>query len=162
MLRFLVVCCCLFFSTSVLATKVAVVEIQKIFAQSKQAKAYQQEIENEFSPRQKILQGKQGELDLKVRSYEKNRLTMSDKEARTAEKEIITMRQEYQSYRQTLQQELQQKQQKNVRSVEARIEKVVAQIAKKKGYDLVLFQGIAFHNPSLNITQEVIDIMNKK
>ena len=152
----------LFISANALAAKVAVLEVQKIFAESKQAKAYQQALEKEFAPRQQVLQGKQAQLQLEARNYEKNRLIWSDNEAKKKENEIIRLRQEYQQYGQELQQELKQAQQKNIRSIESMIEEIVEDIAKKENYDLVLFQGIAYHKKSLNITDRVLEVMNKK
>lgn len=151
-----------FISTPIFATNIAVVEAQKVFDQSKQAKALQKQLEEEFAPRQKIIEGKQAELKLKVRNYEKNRLTLSDREVKEAEGEIIQLRQQYQKYAQQLQADLQKVQQKNIREIEQKIEKIVAEVAKKEGYDLVLFQGIAYHKSSINITDKVIKKMNGK
>lgn len=151
----------MFISANVFAAKVAVFDVPKVFEESKRAQAQRRELQAEFSPRRKILQGKEAELQLKVLNYEKNHLTLSDKELKNLEKEILQLRRDYQQYSQQFQAELQEAQKKNIRAMELEIEDIVTKIAEKEGFDLVLYQGVAYHKKTLDITNKILIEMDK-
>lgn len=144
------------------ATSIAVVEIQRIFENAKPAIKATRKLEVKFKPRQDILRGKQAELELLVRSFDKNQVTWSKSQVQKEQQKIIKSRRELQRHNDELQKDFQHERAEAMGKVEKIIEAAIAKIAKRKKIDLVIFQGVAYHKPSLNITKIVIDQLNKK
>ena len=142
------------------ANKIAVIEIQQIFAQAEVAIEIRQQLQAQFQPQQKRLSEQQTEFETKVKRYEKNRLTLSAEENSKQQQQLRQAQQQLQQLSTQLQQQLNQAQQQNMQRVEDLVEASVAKVAKKQDISLVLYQGVAYFQPQLDITDAVIKDLN--
>ena len=122
----------------------------------------QQQLQQEFQPRQTILEGRQAELRLKIQQFEKNQLTLSQAQVKASQQEIQQLQQQLQQLDVQIRQDFNQAQEQRMKPIEELIEQVIAEVAKDLGFDLVVYQGVAYFDPSLDITAKVLEKLNEQ
>ena len=92
-------------------------------------------------------------------NYKRNELVMTDDKLEELKQSIISKVQVFKQYEAVLQQEVATMRSQEVAVLQQSIKGVIAEIAKKKKYDLILSDGVLHSNESLNITESVLDKM---
>ncbi len=141
--------------------KLGVVNVAMLLEKAPQAIAASKKLEQEFLPQQKTLQKLVADLNKKQTTYAKNKLVMSESQKQAKERELALLSREVQRKQNDIQELL------NLRRNEelAQIQKLVNQAIKKVGqaehFDLILYEGIAYTNNRLDVTQKVLAYLEK-
>ncbi len=143
-------------------TKIAFVDLQRALEETDDGKKAKVKLKSEFDRKQKELDDKQEELKKMKESLDKKAALMKpealQKESKDFQDRFVELQQTYQR----LQQDLAKKEQDATRGIFTKLQGVVATIADRDHFSVVLEKNAAvvYGQPSLEITNEVIRMYN--
>jgi len=151
----------LFMSASLVSAqmkKVGFLDLSRIFDNYEKTKEYDKILEdqyNRYDAERKIkvekIQEKQGKLSL-----------MKDDEKKKAEEEVQTMLNELQQYDMGQRTDLTKKRDERIREILLEVEEVVANYAKKEGYELIFNDRVLIYgSDGIDITDKILESLNE-
>lgn len=142
-------------------TKIGVVNEGRILQESAQAKQSNAAIKSEFQSQGQEIERLQKELEAADQDFQKNRMTMSETQLKAKQQEMQKKLATFQQKQMTFQQTLQKRQSEELAKLQEKAYSAVVKIAKDEGYDLVLSGGVIYVNPTLDITNKVLQNMGQ-
>jgi len=136
--------------------KLGVVNVALLLEQAPQAKNASSNLEKEFSPQQAELKSLASKLEKKQGDYQKNKSVMSDSQKMTKEREITMMTREIQRRRNDIQELLNLRRNEELAKLQSVVNDAIKAIGKQRGFDLILYEGIAYTNNRVDVTQDVL------
>ncbi|BCN93435.1 outer membrane protein chaperone [Thiomicrorhabdus immobilis] len=137
--------------------KLGVVNVALLLEQAPQAKSATASLEKEFSPQQAELKSLAGKLEKQQADYQKNKSVMSDAQKVTKEREISMLTREIQRRRNDVQELLNLRRNEELAKLQNVVNEAIKTIGKKEGFDLILYEGIAYTNERIDITNDVLN-----
>lgn len=142
--------------------KIAFVDLQRALEETNDGKAAKARLKADFDQKQKELDVKQDELKKMKESLDKKAALMKPE---ALQKEQADFQQRFSQLQETfmrLQKDLAQKEQDATRGILAKLSQVVAKIAERDHFVMVLERSsaVVYGQPSLDITNEVIRMYN--
>ena len=144
------------------AVKVGVVNVGLLLEQSPQAKEASSALEREFSPQQKELIDLNNQLEQKQAELRRNALAMSEAQQAASERDISMLAREIQRKRNDIQELLNIRRNEELAKVQNLVNSAIQEIGSSQGYDLILYEGIAYTNQRIDLTQAVLDHLSKQ
>lgn len=151
--------CFMAFSTASMSesgVKLGVVNVALLLEQAPQAKLATASLEKEFSPQQSELKSLAGKLEKQQADYQKNKSVMSDAQKVSKEREISMLTREIQRRRNDVQELLNLRRNEELAKLQNVVNDSIKEIGKKQGFDLILYEGIAYTNQRIDITNDVL------
>ena len=168
-LKLFIVSSMLSFSANALAeespVKLGVVNVALLLEQAPQAKNASSNLEKEFSPQQAELKTLGSKLEKQQNDYQKNKAVMSEGQKMTKERELTMMTREIQRRRNDIQELLNLRRNEELAKLQSIVNDAIKAIGKQQKFDLILYEGIAYTNNRVDVTQDVLkhlQDMNKK
>lgn len=141
------------------STRLGYVSLERILRDSAPAKAAQSKLDAEFSSRQKELTDTAAHLKPLYDSLEKNSAIMSDAERARRQKDLSDQEKDFQRRQREFNEDLNQRKNEELAAVVDKANRVIKQIAQSGKYDMI-FQEAVYINPRVDITDQVIKILN--
>jgi len=132
-----------------------------ILKQAPQAIAASKAMEKEFKGRELELRGLLKEINSQEERYNKNNAIMSEVKRKKAEEGIIAKKREFRFAQQSLKEDLQIRRKDEVKKLQKTISGVIQAYGKKKGFDFIFTEGVAYAAESVNITEEILEELKK-
>lgn len=135
--------------------RVGYVDMKQVLDNAPQVLAGREKLDLEFRPRNETIEFQERQ----VQTME-DRLAMGDMagDARTRlERELREMRRNVNRQKEDLRDELSFRRTEEVQKLEDQINQAVEQIARDNGYDLILSSPVVYADPTLDITELVLD-----
>ncbi len=142
--------------------KIGVVNAIRILEQAPQTEITTKKIEAEFAPRSRELITAQKKLKGLIDRQEKDSAIMSESERNKLNREIDKERRTLKRNQDEFNEDLSFRRRDEMQSIQAVIADAINQVAKAGGYDVVLGEGVIFASAKVDISQKVIDHLNKK
>ena len=145
--------------------KLGVVNVALLLEQAPQAKTADARLKKEFEPQQVELKGLASKLESKQSKYQKNQMVMSDTQKVSQEREITMLTREIQRRRNDVQELLNIRRNEELAKLQNIVNDAIKAIGEKKAFDLILYEGIAYTNSRIDVTEEVLahlKVMSKK
>lgn len=142
--------------------KVGVVNVGLLLEQSPQAKAASTGLEREFAPQQQELMDLNKQLESQQNELRRNALAMSESQQAAKEREIAMLTREVQRKRNDVQELLNIRRNEELAKLQNQVNLAIREVGTSQSYDLILYEGIAFTNQRIDLTQAVLDLMNKQ
>lgn len=164
MFRSLMLSSLLLLSVPALAGKIAIVDFQRAVAETTEGKKAEQRLEAGMSERRTQLGQQQSELEQLYADYEKRKLILNEDARKAAETEIVNRQRKLEADAERFQQEMQQEYLEVVSDLDNKMRSLSSQIAKEKGYELVLDQSAVIYasGDTVDMTPELIRQYNAK
>ena len=141
--------------------KIAVVHVQRILQDAPKVAAVNKKLQDEFQPRQDKLSALQKEVQKEVDDLNKNAAIMKEADKIAAQDKANKDRTDFLTQANTLQTDFNKAQTAYMKDIFEALNKVLTAMAKKEGYTLILdSQAVAFADPSLDITSNVLAAFN--
>jgi outer membrane protein len=134
-----------------------VVNVALLLEQAPQAKSASAKLEKEFAPQQTELKGLAAKLDKQQNDYQKNKAVMSETQKATKEREIGMLTREIQRRRNDVQELLNLRRNEVLAGMQMLVNEAIKAIGKKQGFDLILYEGIAYTNDRIDVTKDVLE-----
>ncbi len=148
-------------TASAVEYKIGAVNAVRILEQSPQAAQMRKQIEKEFSPRDQQLVAQQKKLKKDQDRLSKDSAIMSDSERKKLERDIIDERRELKRGQDEFREDLTFRRNEELAKIQKEIIQAIQVVAKENNFDLVLSDGVIFASPKVDITQLVIDHLDK-
>ena len=136
--------------------KIGVVNVALLLEQAPQAKNASAELEKEFSPQQAELKVLANKLEKQQNDYQKNQSVMSEGQQMTKEREMTMMSREIQRRRNDIQELLNLRRNEELAKLQSIVNDSIKAIGKQQSFDLILYEGIAYTNDRVDVTQDVL------
>ena len=142
--------------------KVGVVNFEKLLEDAPQTKAAMQALDNEFGPRRRELMTMQNDLKAKDDKLQKEGAVMSEGDRANAEKTLRDQQREFQRKAGEFQDDASTRKNEEIGKVQRYLVQEIQTYANAQGFDLVLGQGVFFAKPALDVTAQVLAVLNSK
>ena len=136
-------------------TKVAAIRTPVILRDAPQIKAADGKLKAEFEKREKDLEAEGKKLGEDIKKFQRDADTMSAQQRADQEKSLNTRKIDFDLKQRQFAEQAQARNQELRREVLEKVNKAIEEVAKEKGFDLVL-QDPAFAAPGIDITDEVL------
>jgi outer membrane protein len=161
--KFLAFATLFFASLSVYADlKVGFVQVDKILQEAPQTIESNKKLEKEFSSRTDKLKADIKSLKERESSFSKDALTMKESERDTKEKSLSQLRVDIQRKERELREDINIRRNEELGGLQEQINKAVTSVAKAEGFDLVLYNGVAYASEKIDITDKILKSLGKK
>jgi outer membrane protein len=141
---------------SILAMNVGVVDVARLLQEAPQAKSATLALQKEFKHQEKKFVALQKSLIAKAQRLEKESLAMSAATKRELEREILNGRRDLKWQEEDLKKSLVSRRNQELEKLQKLINQVLEKMGVEKKLDLILYNGVAYHNPSLDLTDAVL------
>ncbi len=142
--------------------KIGFVNAIRILEQSPQAEKMRQQIEKEFSPRDKGLVSAQKKLKENEDRLSKDAAIMSEAERSKLERDIINQRRDLKRDQDEFREDLTFRRNEEIAKIQKEIIEAIQLVASNNAYDLVLSEGVIYAGAKVDMTQLVIDHLKSK
>ncbi|QDD01658.1 OmpH family outer membrane protein [Candidatus Methylopumilus planktonicus] len=161
--KFLAFATLLLASLSVYADlKVGFVQVDKILQEAPQTIESNKKLEKEFSSRTDKLKADVKALKERESSFSKDALTMKESERDTKEKSLSQLRVDVQRKERELREDINIRRNEELGGLQEQINKAVTSVSKAEGFDLVLYNGVAYASEKIDITDKILKSLGKK
>lgn len=141
--------------------KLGVVNVGLLLEQAPQAKDASANLEKEFAPQQNELKALASNLEKKQNDYQKNKAVMSETQKVTKERELSMMTREIQRRRNDIQELLNLRRNEELAKLQTLVNEAIKTIGKQQEFDLILYEGIAYTNNRVDVTQDVLKYLQQ-
>ena len=153
----------LIFNTSIVSAeiKIGFVEIKKILQNAPQTVKANKKLEKEFTKRTKQLKKTVKKIKEKEIAFQKDSMTMSDSDREKKIKAIQSLKIDAQRTEREVREDIDLRRKEEIGNVQSLVNIAVEKVAKEQGYDLILYQGVAYAGKKVDITDVVIKALGK-
>ena len=142
--------------------KVGAVNTIRILEQSPQAITADALIKKEFSSRDRDLVAQQKKVKTMEDRLTKDSAIMSESERKKLERDIVTERRELKRSQDEFREDVNFRFNEERAKIQKEVFDAIQKVAKENGYDLVLFDGVAYASPKVDISDAVITYLKEK
>ncbi len=139
----------------------AFVNVPKVLEQAPQAIAANQRLEKEFEPRNRELVELRKELRRLEDRLEKEGVTMSEAQLKKLEADIRNRKREIRRAQEDYREDLNLRRNEELNRLQKKVYETIVALARDKGYDIVVGDGVIYASPSVDITAAVLKILNE-
>lgn len=140
--------------------KIGYVNYNDLMGQSPDAKVMLDALRNEFMPRTRELQALQQSLKTREEKLTKDGATMSEDQRAREDKELRDGDRELQRKQSELQEDFNARRNEELSKLQKSVVEQVQAYAKAQGYDLVIAEGVIYATNAVNITPQVLAVLN--
>jgi outer membrane protein len=144
--------------------RVGTVDMQKAIQSVDAGKKAKSQLEKEFNTRKKELQTEEASIKKMGEEFRKQSLALNDEARARKQGELQERIMKFQELTARSQQEIAQKEQELTQPIVAGLRKAVSEVARQKGYTVILERNentVLFSLDKDDLTQEVITLFNK-
>jgi outer membrane protein len=142
--------------------KIGVVNFQKLLEDAPQTKAAMQALENEFGPRRRELLTLQNDLKAKDEKLQKEGAVMAEADRANAEKNLRDQQREFSRKAGEFQDDATTRKNEELGKVQRYLVGEIQTYATAQGFDLVLGDGVFYAKQPLDITAQVLQVLQSK
>ena len=142
--------------------KIGAVNTIRILEQSPQVLAADALIKQEFSERDRLLVSKQKEVKKMEDRLAKDAAIMSEAERKKSERDIINARRDLKRNQDEFREDVNFRSNEERAKIQKEVFEAIVEVSKQHAYDLVLFDGVAFASPKVDVSELVIDYLKDK
>lgn len=143
--------------------QIGIVDVRQVLQKSPQVAEMQKKLQSEFGDRDKKIQAAQQQLQQDAEKLNRDGSVMAAADRNALMQKMQTEQQNVQAMRVSFQKDLYAKQNEEMQVVLNRLQGIIANIAKQKNLTLVVTKdAIAYANGSMDITNDVANVMDKR
>ena len=141
--------------------KIGVIDNVRLFTEAPQAKAAQQRIMDRFKPLEQKLLTKQKNIQMQDERLQRDGAIMSPSERENLQRDLKKAVMELQLEDAQLKEDFAAAQKKEQGQLREVLMGAIQDLAKAEGYDLVLYDGVSYAAPGMDITSKVLESLAK-
>lgn len=159
MVRFLLVLCGVVFALIGNSwagdIRIGYVNVAKLFEKAPQAERVRRDLEREFGARKKRLETEQKDIKQMEERLSRDAEVMSESERAKSEKDLINKKREAKRLQDELLEDINLRRVEESSRFQREISEAIQSLAKEDGFELVLYEGVAYASETLDITDKV-------
>ncbi len=142
--------------------KVGVVDLQKIMHDAPRVKAVKTKLKKEFAPQQQALAAKQADLHKLEDKLSNNNGGANQEKRQALQMKAATLRHDIQQMRNDFVDDLNLRRNQELGKLQQHVLREINSYADEHGFDLVIGSGVFYASQRVNITNEIIEKLNRK
>ncbi|MBS3998398.1 MAG: OmpH family outer membrane protein [Hydrogenophaga sp.] len=139
--------------------RIGFVNTDRIFREANLAKSAQTKLEQEFSRREKEIQGLANQLKTASDKFEREAPTLPEAQRVARQRQLVEQDRDFQRKQREFQEDLNLRKNEELQGVLERANRVIKQVAEAEKYDLVIQEAVYIH-PRHDITDKVLSGLN--
>ena len=139
--------------------RIGAVNLERILREANMAKTAQTKLEQEFSRREKEVQGLAAQLKTASEKFEREAPTLPEAQRGTRQRALVDQDREFQRKQREFQEDLTLRKNEELQTVVDRANRVIKQLAETEKYDFIIQEAV-YINPKHDITDKVIKALN--
>jgi len=143
-------------------TRIGVVKLNRLFDEAPQALALQRSLTEEFAPRERELRAQQDELVAMQERLQQSDGFMSEDERRRVEQQFRDGQRDFQRTQNEFLEDLNLRRNERLGELQRLFISEIQAYGQAQGYDLVLVEGFIHASDSLDITQQVLQVLQRR
>ena len=141
--------------------KIGFVQVDKILKEAPQTQTSNKKLEKEFKSRTESLKKIIQNIQKEEKDFSKNSLTLSDTDKEKITRKLQQDKIDAQRTERELREDIDLRRREEINSLQTQVNQTIEKFAKEKKYDLILYQGVAYASPDIDITDIVIKLLGK-
>lgn len=158
-LAVLLVAACMTATAAAQDFRIGFVNTERVMRESNMAKASQTKLEQEFSRREKELQGVAAQLKAASDKLERDGPTLPEAQRVIRQRQLVDQDRDFQRKQREFQEDVTLRKNEELQQVLDKANRVIKQVAEAEKYDLIL-QDAVYINPKHDITDKVLSGLN--
>lgn len=142
--------------------KIGAVNAVRILENSPQAEAARDKIQREFAPRDRELIEQQKKLKSMEDKLSKDGAIMSEAERANLERDIVQLKRDIKRSQDEFRDDLNFRRNEEFGEIQKTILQAIQKVAKERGYDIVLGEGVIYASQKVDISDQVIEYLKKQ
>ncbi len=143
------------------ALKLGYVNTPRLLEEAPQAERGSAVLKTEFSGREEKLIENQKALQSLEEKLKRDGAIMNESERQKLGMDILNRQRELRREQQALAEDLNMRRSEIIGELQKDIQKAIEKIGKKGGYDLILYEGIAYESGKFDLTDQVLEELKK-
>lgn len=139
--------------------RIGFVNTDRVFREANLAKAAQVKLEQEFSKREKELQGMGTQLKTASERFEREAPTLPESQRVARQRQLVEQDRDFQRKQREFQEDLNLRKNEELQQVLERANRIIKQVAEAEKYDLIIQEAVYIH-PKHDITDKVLNGLN--
>jgi outer membrane protein len=140
---------------------IAFVNTPQVLEQAPQAEAVRNTLQSEFAPRDADLVAQQKSVKALEEKLARDGAVMSEEERRKLERDILSQKREIKRARDEFTEDFNIRRNEELGKMQREIALSIVTLAKEKGYDLILENGVIYASDRVDITKLVIERLKR-
>ena len=162
MKKLLLILCTIFLTNIVNAEiKIGFVQVDQILKNAPQTTASNKKLEKEFKTRTDTLKKSIQDIQKDEKEFKKNSLTMSDAEKEKITRKLQQSKIDAQRDERELREDIDIRRREEINQLQNKVNETIEKIAKEQNFDLIVYQGVAYASPKIDITDQIIKALGK-
>ncbi len=141
--------------------KVGYVDAARLLEEAPQAQVATQHLKEEFAPREDEMIAIQNELKQLQERLDRDGAIMSETERKRIGLDILARKRELRRLQEDFREDINLRRNDAIGSLQQLIKKAIEDVGREGKYDLIFYEGIAYANPALDITDVVLEGLKK-
>jgi outer membrane protein len=141
--------------------KIAFVNGTRLVEESPQAQAAAERIKKEFDPRQQDILTAQQQLRDREERFLKDNAFMSAAEKQNKERGIVSAQRELRLKETELREDFTIRRNQEMAKVWDVLREAIQSYGKDQGFDLILFEGVSYASPEVDVTEDILKHLKK-
>ncbi len=137
--------------------KVGYVNAARLLEEAPQAQQATQRLKEEFAPREDEMIAAQNELKRLEERLERDGPVMSEAERKRLSLDILARKRELRRMQEDFREDINLRRNDAIGNLQQLIRQAIEEVGRKGKYDLIFYEGIAYANPELDITDIVLE-----
>lgn len=137
--------------------RIAFVNTPQVLEQAPQAEAVRNTLQNEFAPRDANLVSEQQRIRALEERLLRDAAIMGDEERRRLERELLAQQRDLKRLRDEFSEDFNIRRNEELARMQREIAQSIVNLAREKGFDLIIESGVIYASERVDITDEVID-----
>jgi outer membrane protein len=153
-----------FFTSAVFAAdnlKIGFVNMKQLLTESSQVAEINTKLQTRFSEPKKQLEDLAKSIQEQEKEIKRNELMMTESKLTKSKQDLLERVKQFRQMEAKLGQELQAVQNEELTAFRQVVAKVLEDIAQKESYDLILNDGVIYAAKSIDITDKILERLNK-
>ncbi len=139
--------------------KIGYVDANRVLDESPQAAEVAKKLKQEFSGKESDLQAGQKELKQLEATMARDAAVMSETERGRLEREIMIRKRDMQHASDAFRDDLNLRRNEEMNKLLALLRQAIVAIGKEQAFDLIVYDGVAYASPSIDLTEKVLEKM---
>jgi len=142
---------------------VGYVNAARLLEEAPQAEVASKQLKNEFAPRENTILSLQEDITKKEDQLRRNADVMSESGRRKLERDMVAQKRELRRIQDEFREDLNFRRNEEIGKLQQLVKEIIETVGKDENYDLILFEGIAFANKRIDLTDKILGrLVNQK
>ncbi len=142
--------------------KIGFVDSGKVSSNAPQAEAARAKLQKEFAPRDRDIAAQQKDIQKLEDKLQRDGAVMSQDQRDELQHKIVSMKRDVRRSQDEFRDDFNMRRNEELSKLQRRIVEVISELAKEKGFDLIVSDGVIFASSRINITDMVLERLKRE